>query len=210
MAELRVEPKKKTSFFPWLLLAMGLIALVVFLSRRSPEGTTLAEEPVASTTPDKTVPSGASDDAGWKSINRNAPGLAYGEIKTDRIKVSGTENYAVYDLGEDVLFDKEQSTIRQKAGDNLQQVAASINQRFNNGAIRLYGFTDAQGSKSFNQQLAEDRAEAVKKWLVNEAHISAERISVEAKGASEPVATNNTEAGRKENRRVQIIVKKAS
>lgn len=71
--------------------------------------------------------------------------------------------------------------------------------------IRIVGHTDNTGSDSFNQRLSEGRAESVKKAVV-ERGISADRIETEGKGKSEPVASNDTEEGRAQNRRVEFII----
>ncbi|MBA4167689.1 MAG: OmpA family protein [Chitinophagaceae bacterium] len=224
MAELQVEPRKKTSLFPWLLLILGLIALGIFLARRhrGTEGVAVNSDTSGAIASTGSAAVAATDsnvshlstptigDEGWSDINRNAPGLAYGEIHGKDIAVRGTDNYAVYDLGEDVLFDHDKSAIRSGAAANLKEVAASISQRFDKGPIRLYGFTDAQGSKAFNLQLAQARAEAVKQWLISNGKIAAERLSVEAKGEAGPKASNDSEQGRQKNRRVQIVVRKGA
>ena len=71
----------------------------------------------------------------------------------------------------------------------------------------IIGYTDDQGSEAANQALGLKRAEAAKNYLVRRHQIDASRISVESRGASEPVAPNDTEAGREQNRRAVIIVR---
>lgn len=178
MADLQVERKQKTSLVPWILLILGLIALAVFLGRRHAHSDTVSSDnttagavastggaaPAASDSNTSTLSAPTSGDEGWSTINRDAPGLSYGEIHSKGISVKGTDQYAVYDLGEDVLFDKDKHLIRDDAAKNLKEVAASINQRFAKGPLRLYGFTDAQGSQSLNMDLAKARAESVKQW----------------------------------------------
>jgi outer membrane protein OmpA-like peptidoglycan-associated protein len=222
MAELQVERKKKINWLPWLLLLLGLVALGIFLGTRHSNTGNVAENtntagaiastgevaPAARDSNASSLSTPAYGDEGWSDINRNAPGLAYDEIHGKNVSVRGTDRYAVYDLGEDVLFDRDKSTIRKDAAGSLKEVAGSITKRFSKGPIRLYGFTDAQGSKAFNMELAKARAEAVKQWLVKNGNISADRLSVEAKGESDPKASNDSEKGRQENRRVQIVVKK--
>lgn len=218
MAELNVEKKKNSSLVPWLLLALGVVALIIFLSRRADNDATATRNdtntaPIAADRPAQSgEPAGAGAAAAasaWDDVDRNAPAQSYPEVTDKSINVRGTANYSVYDLGEDVLFDKEKSEIKQSAMANLKEVAASIKQRFDQGPVRLYGFTDSQGDAQFNQQLAEQRAESVKKWLTENGDISADRISVQAVGEANPKASNSTTEGRKENRRVQIVARKA-
>lgn len=71
--------------------------------------------------------------------------------------------------------------------------------------VEIGGHTDNVGSDTFNQQLSEQRARAVKNWLV--AHgIAANRLSVRGYGKTRPVASNETEEGRRTNRRVEIKI----
>ncbi|TFH22740.1 MAG: OmpA family protein, partial [Myxococcales bacterium] len=67
------------------------------------------------------------------------------------------------------------------------------------------GFTDSSGSEDYNQQLSERRAQGVREHL-EAAGIDGSRTEVVGMGESQPVATNDTAAGRAENRRVEIKV----
>ena len=70
--------------------------------------------------------------------------------------------------------------------------------------FEIGGHTDAQGSDSANQLLSEQRADAIRQQLVAGFGLKAENISVRGYGESQPVADNDTEAGRAKNRRVVI------
>lgn len=220
MAELRVEPKKKTNYVAWFLLTLGVIALIIFLIRRfdNDDMADKSKEDTKSTeiqsTNEEVAATGTETITtvdGWGSVDRNSPSLDYAELKgSKKVKVRGSDQFAIYDLGEDVLFNKDDSAISGEANAQLKMIAASIEQRFKDGPIRLFGFTDAQGSAAFNKELAQQRAEAVKNWLVTKAGMKAERMSVEAIGESSPKASNNTAEGQRANRRVQIVVKKSN
>jgi outer membrane protein OmpA-like peptidoglycan-associated protein len=67
------------------------------------------------------------------------------------------------------------------------------------------GHTDAIGSDAYNQSLSERRAEAVRRYLIN-GGITPERIRTEGFGESRPVASNETDEGRAQNRRVELRV----
>ena len=99
-------------------------------------------------------------------------------------------------MAETVLFDTDKAAIKPTAVATLQQVVGSIGQRYGTRKIRVMGFADSLGEKSYNRKLSEQRAEAVKEYLVNTGKIAADRISVEPKGESQPVATNATPASR--------------
>ncbi|WP_372974472.1 OmpA family protein, partial [Muriicola sp.] len=65
------------------------------------------------------------------------------------------------------------------------------------------GHTDSVGSEKLNQELSEKRANSVRDFLVNEG-IAADRLTAVGYGESKPIASNNTRAGRTQNRRVEI------
>ena len=69
--------------------------------------------------------------------------------------------------------------------------------------VRLEGYSDSTGSDELNQRLSRQRAEVVLTYLV-EAGIDAKRVTAEGFGGERPVATNDTAAGRAQNRRVEI------
>lgn len=212
MAEIEVQPKKKSSILPWLLLALGVIALIIFLARRGGNDDAAA----AVTTPDTLSNASGSTAMGnngantWGDIDFNAPRVSYNEITNQDIEVRGNNSYGIYGVGENILFDEDKATIRAGAEENLKQIAASIGQRYNNGEIRIYGYTDAQGSAGYNKELAEQRAEAVRNWLTQNGNVATDRISVHPVGEANPVASNSTEQGRQQNRRVEIVARGAA
>ena len=69
----------------------------------------------------------------------------------------------------------------------------------------VIGHTDSKGAEAYNQGLSESRAGSAADFLLAQG-IGGERISTLGKGESEPVADNETEAGRQENRRVEIAI----
>lgn len=71
--------------------------------------------------------------------------------------------------------------------------------------VTIYGHTDNTGSRAVNEKLSNERAEAVSKFLVSNA-IQKERLTTQGKAFDEPVADNATEAGRAQNRRVEVYI----
>ena len=221
MAELSVQPKKKkTPGLVWLLAAIALLIIILFLVRGcngdndAAVNTTDSSAVVGATTPAATTNDSAAAGRtpgadNWDDIDRsNAPSTMYEEVTDKNITVRGNDNYGIYSLGEDVLFDNGKSTIRQDAAQNLKQIATSINKRFNGGQVRVFGYTDSVGSAASNKQLAADRAAAVRGWLAANGSIDSGRISLNPIGEGRPVASNNTAEGRQQNRRVEIIARK--
>jgi outer membrane protein OmpA-like peptidoglycan-associated protein len=210
MADLDVQPKKKSSILPWVLLGLGLLVLLLFLGRGCSDND--SDDAAATTTDSATssLSNTASNTAQsvrnwWDDVDFNAPAATYDEITNKDVDVRGNDNYAVYGINETVLFDEGKSTIRPGAEATLKQVAASINKRYNDGNVRVYGYTDAVGSAGANKELAEQRAQAVQAWLAKNSDISESNISVHPVGESQPVASNATASGRQQNRRVEIV-----
>lgn len=73
--------------------------------------------------------------------------------------------------------------------------------------LSIVGHTDSQGEEKYNQKLSEDRAESVKKYLVQQG-VGEIVINASGKGETEPLADNNTAEGREKNRRVVFSVTK--
>ncbi len=71
--------------------------------------------------------------------------------------------------------------------------------------VMIYGHTDSTGSDAINQPLSENRAKAVKDFLTSKG-VDAKRITTQGLGSSSPVASNDTEAGRQQNRRVEVAI----
>jgi len=145
----------------------------------------------------------------WDNVNLvDLPDVKLPEVKLPDLKVRGNDSLTAYSVGEKVLFDTDKSEIRPAAEKSLKQISASIVQRYPEGKIRIYGFTDSTDTKSYNKELSEKRAEAVKQWLVKNGNITETRVSIHPMGESHPVASNDTAKGRQENRRMEIVAGK--
>lgn len=105
---------------------------------------------------------------------------------------------------ENLIFDFDDATIDREYHEDLDELAQQLTQ---NKALRLSiaGHTDDIGSREYNERLSQERADAVKQYLVEQG-VSEDRITTSALGQQEPVATNETDAGRQLNRRVKIVV----
>lgn len=104
----------------------------------------------------------------------------------------------------DILFDVNQATLKAGAANNVQKIAAILNQ-YPNYNISVEGHTDSQGSDTYNQSLSERRAAAVRLQLVS-GGVAEGRISSKGFGKTQPVSANDTPAGRQQNRRVEVVV----
>lgn len=105
-----------------------------------------------------------------------------------------------------ILFDLNKSTIREESEETLQAIA-DIMKEYPNTVFHIEGHTDSQGSAAYNEKLSRERAASVEKFLEN-AGIPSRRLTSEGYGETDPIATNNTAAGRQKNRRVEISLEK--
>lgn len=103
-----------------------------------------------------------------------------------------------------ILFDFDKSDLKPQAKTNIQKLVASLNENADTD-ILVIGHTDNVGRSEYNLGLSNRRAESVKSYAVSQG-LSASRIKTQGKGASEPIASNETETGRAENRRVEIVI----
>jgi OOP family OmpA-OmpF porin len=119
------------------------------------------------------------------------------------VDLDGCEVEAVIEL-EGVHFDFDKATLKPEAIAVLNQAAALL-QKHERVVVEVAGHTDSKGSEEYNQGLSERRANAVKDYL-NSKGVRASRLTARGYGESRPVASNDTDEGRAENRRVELIV----
>ena len=105
----------------------------------------------------------------------------------------------------DVLFEFDKGILNPNFYPRMQNIVKILEQRpFRR--LEIIGHTDGLGSVEYNQQLSEQRAQAVATYLLGHLQLSAEKVKTSGEGAGRPVSTNQTAAGRQQNRRVEIIV----
>jgi outer membrane protein OmpA-like peptidoglycan-associated protein len=104
----------------------------------------------------------------------------------------------------DVLFDFNKYTLRPAAREKLAKISGII---LSHPGLRLEvdGYTDSIGSEAYNQKLSEERADAVRTYLISES-LSSDIVVSKGFGKENPVASNDNAAGRQKNRRVEMVV----
>lgn len=125
------------------------------------------------------------------------------ESDLHNITTKQTERGLVLTLG-NILFAVDKDTIKDGSERTLQRVAEFLNE-YPERKVMIEGFTDNTGAKSYNQGLSERRANSVKRTLVAN-DVTASRIRTHGYGEAHPVASNDTQAGRLQNRRVEIVI----
>jgi OOP family OmpA-OmpF porin len=104
-----------------------------------------------------------------------------------------------------VNFDFDSSVVKEHYFADISELATFL-KRFDDLQVEVEGHTDSVGPENYNQQLSKRRAQAVVDLLVNQHGISANRLEAVGYGEARPVATNDTAAGRAENRRVMATL----
>ena len=104
----------------------------------------------------------------------------------------------------DVLFDTGKYSLKPGAREKLAKISGIV-LAYPSLALEVEGHTDSVGSDDSNLQLSENRANSVRVFLIGQGIVSS-AIGAHGYGESQPVATNDTAAGRQQNRRVELIV----
>lgn len=132
------------------------------------------------------------------------------EINDKQIKLQMMEKGLVITVVGDLIFDSGKAKIRPEAVGLLNKVANILKENMSQFNVGIEGHTDnvpiqRSGWKS-NWELSTARSLSVLHFLVNEEGISPERLSAIGYGEYRPVASNDTKSGRKQNRRVEIVI----
>mgnify|MGYP006266269465 CR=1 FL=1 len=103
-----------------------------------------------------------------------------------------------------LLFDFDSDDLRAQTRDNLEEMP-DILQEYEDTQLLVEGHTDDVGSDTYNQALSRDRAQSVARFLSQEG-VNRSRMVIKGYGEAQPVADNDTEKGRQQNRRVEIAI----
>ncbi len=125
------------------------------------------------------------------------------QSELDALKATPTPRGMVLTLG-DVLFDTGRSELKPGAGRKLDQLVQFLTEHPDR-RVQIDGFTDSVGTDAYNEQLSQNRADAVKSALITRG-VSPSRIGTEGYGKAFPVASNTESGGRQMNRRVEVVI----
>ncbi len=120
-----------------------------------------------------------------------------------QLQAKQTQTGYVVTLG-DVLFEVDRAELKPGAARTLDQLATALSND-PRSTISIEGHTDSTGSAQHNAALSLARAESVKSYLVGRG-VNPSRVTTQGLGQDYPVASNSTEAGRQQNRRVEVVV----
>jgi outer membrane protein OmpA-like peptidoglycan-associated protein len=177
------------------LLAMPLLAAEQFTDPDSPQVAAAAQKAIANA---KVL------DIVGVTLGINAVLKDLGAKVTDRdIHI---------DLAADVMFDFDKYSLRPEATKTLSEVGQVVS-NYGEAPLLIEGYTDNKGTHAYNIKLSQNRAEAVKKWLIDNAATKPARITATGWGEAKPVAPNrkpdgsDDPGGRQKNRRVELTLR---
>jgi outer membrane protein OmpA-like peptidoglycan-associated protein len=137
---------------------------------------------------------GRQMDRQAREIEQNIPGA-----KVERI---GEGIQVTFDSG--ILFDFDSDRLRPEARANLQTLANSLNS-YPDTELLIVGHTDSTGRVDYNQGLSERRARSAANYLAS-VGVPHHRLNATGRGVHEPLAPNESESGRQQNRRVEVAI----
>jgi OOP family OmpA-OmpF porin len=120
-----------------------------------------------------------------------------------KVYITEQDRRVVNEAVRNLEFDFGKATIREHSFASLDQLAELLKTKGFN--LKLAGYTDSRGSAAYNLKLSEDRAEAIKTYLVAKG-VDETKIQAQGHGKANPIATNKTDAGRQQNRRVEFSI----
>jgi outer membrane protein OmpA-like peptidoglycan-associated protein len=121
----------------------------------------------------------------------------------EELQARVTDRGLVLTLG-DVLFESGRADLKTGTAGNLNKLVFFLN-KHPDRSVAIEGYTDSVGSEDYNQALSQRRADSVRSYLVRQG-IGSGRLTASGMGMSDPVAGNDSAAGRQQNRRVEVIV----
>jgi len=124
------------------------------------------------------------------------------KLPNAKVERVGEGIQVTFDSG--ILFDVNSSTLRSAAQQNLTDLVRSL-EEYEGTDVLVVGHTDSTGAEDYNQSLSERRADAARNFLIG-AGLEPTRVQAMGRGEMEPVASNDTEMGRQDNRRVEVAI----
>lgn len=126
------------------------------------------------------------------------------EEKLEGAEIQRVEEGIAVSFDSGLLFDFDSAELREEAKENLEQLAEIMGED-DNTELLIVGHTDSVGEAQYNQNLSERRADSAADFIISQG-IGAIRVDTEGRGETEPIGDNDTEAGRQENRRVEVAI----
>lgn len=126
------------------------------------------------------------------------------QLENQDIQITNTGDRLIVTMPEAILFAVDSAVVNSGLRNDLLTVASSL-QKYPESNVQVVGHTDNTGGAAYNQGLSERRASAVADVL-QEGGVSFNRLQTIGRGEDQPIASNLTEEGRAQNRRVEIVI----
>ncbi|EOV9008330.1 OmpA family lipoprotein [Cronobacter malonaticus] len=120
------------------------------------------------------------------------------------VSVTRSGDNIILNMPNNVTFDSSQANLK-PAGANTLTGVAMVLKEYPKTAVNVVGYTDSTGGQALNMKLSQQRAESVASSLITQG-VAANRIRTSGMGPANPVASNSTEEGKAQNRRVEITL----
>lgn len=124
------------------------------------------------------------------------------ELEGAQVSRVGEGIAVTFDSG--ILFPFDSADLTSEARSNLRKLADSLQDEARTN-VTIVGHTDSDGSDSYNQQLSERRGRSAEGYLAS-LGVASSRLASRGRGEAEPIASNGTEDGRRQNRRVEMAI----
>ncbi len=125
-------------------------------------------------------------------------------LNNEDVQITNTGDSLIVTMPQDLLFETDSAAVRPDLQQDLFTVAGSL-QQYPQSSIQVIGHTDSDGAADYNQRLSERRAGGVSSVLIN-AGVPADRVQPVGMGENQPIASNLDDAGKAQNRRVEIVI----
>lgn len=129
-----------------------------------------------------------------------APEIAAGVIRVEKL----SDDRLLVGMTGETTFEVDSDRIKPGFYSTMDKISDVVN-KYGKTKLAIAGHTDSTGSASYNQDLSERRAGAVQAYLLSD-NVYPARLSAAGYGKNQPIASNNTESGRRRNRRVDITI----
>jgi outer membrane protein OmpA-like peptidoglycan-associated protein len=126
------------------------------------------------------------------------------QLQGTGVSVTRVGNQIILNMPSNITFAVDKATVQPQFSQTLTSVGLVL-KKFNKTIVDVYGHTDSSGPDDYNQDLSQRRAVSVATILANQG-VDQRRFFIEGRGETDPIASNATEAGRSQNRRVEIQI----
>ncbi|MFD2935066.1 OmpA family protein [Spirosoma flavum] len=202
-----------TAWWRWLLLALALLALLFFLLRGCKDEKTTQTVDSSAVTATDTLASDLDGNGPDVRVGVDLPGgrklsvveHSFNDSLARYLANKNSQTPKVFTF-DNLTFETDSARITAQARPHVADLI-QIMQAYPSLAIRIEGNTDSTGDDAINDPLSAERAEMVKQVLI-QGGIAASRVTTRELGDTKPVASNQTEAGRQKNRRIDVVITK--